>query len=113
MHIAAASLTGWGIARFHLTRRLAPLLGGYAGAVILHSLWNAAVISIAFGGLSLTITPGAGLGATALTAFGIVLLGLLCILIPVGLAIANGRMRASSFAPSTTPAGSQPPQGAA
>lgn len=112
MHIAAASLTGWGIARFHLTRRLAPLLGGYAGALILHSLWNAAVISIAFGGLNLAITSTARLGATALTAFGVVLLGLLCILIPVGLAIVNGRMRAAPADSSSSPAGSPPPQDA-
>lgn len=113
MHIAAASLTGWGIARFRLTGRVHPLLGGYAGAILLHSLWNAAVVSIAFGGLRLALGSSMGLAATILIFFGAALLCLLCISIPIALGIVNARMRSAADNEAVGQALGEPPQAAA
>ncbi len=113
MHIAAASITGWGIARFRASRHLTTLLAGYAGAMVLHSLWNAAVISIAFGSLQTVLTGVAGIGATALTLFGAALLGLLCLGMPIALAVVNARMRHAETMIANPPAATLPPAGPA
>lgn len=94
MHIAAAGLTGWGIASFRSTRQARRLLGGYGSAILLHGLWNASVVSITYGAIRLT--TGAGvftLGATLLTAIGGVVIGVLCVSIPTGLGLMNARFR--------------------
>ncbi len=110
MHIMAASLTGWGIARFHLTRRLVPMLGAYAVAVILHSLWNASIVTITFGGLQVAFGPGgSAAGSTILIGLGGTLLSLLCISIPVALARINSRFRSAIVSLPAEPAPTPPP----
>jgi RsiW-degrading membrane proteinase PrsW (M82 family) len=114
MHIVAASLTGWGIARFRLTRRVGPLLGGYALAVALHSFWNAVVVTITFEALRVGFSPGKPeVGATALIALGGTLLCALCIFIPVALGRINARLRAASQALASETALTPPPSGLA
>ena len=49
MHIVTASLTGWGIAWFRTTKRPARMIGMYALAMLLHSLWNACVVLMVIG----------------------------------------------------------------
>ncbi len=94
MHIMAASLTGWGIARFHLTRRVGPLIGAYVAAVVLHSLWNASIVAITFGGLQVAFGPsGAATASTILIGLGGTLLSLLAISIPLALARINSHFR--------------------
>ncbi len=104
MHIMAASLTGWGIARFRLSKRLAPLITGYAVAVVLHSLWNASVITITFGGLRATLgASGVDVASTALIALGGTLFGVLCLSIPLTLASINRRLRSGLATPPAEP----------
>lgn len=113
MHIAAASLTGWGIASFRLTRRFGSLLGGYALAVLVHSLWNAAIVTISFGGVQMAFNGGRPqIGIIALVALGALLLVVLCIGMPLTLARINARFRGSSQAtpPASLPADPLPGQ---
>ena len=110
MHIVAASFTGWGIGRFRSTRQFGSLLGGYAGAVALHSLWNAAVVTITFGGLQMALQTGrSDLGATALIGLGGTLLCALCLGIPVALGRINARLRAAVRPLAAEPAPVAPP----
>ena len=98
MHIMTASLTGWGIAALHNVHlgsgREVRLIGIYALAIAMHGLWNASVVLIAFGSLripSSTLSPDR-LG-TIMVFFGISILILLCLTIPVALGTINKRLR--------------------
>jgi hypothetical protein len=105
MHIAAASITGLGIARFRLARRPAPMLGAYALAVMLHGLWNGAVVTLAFGGMRMSFGLHASdLLATVLMALGATTLVVLCLTMPLALAMMNRRLRSTPAAPETVPA---------
>jgi hypothetical protein len=97
MHIMAASLTGWGIATFRLTKRPARMIGMYALAMSLHGLWNACVVGITFGGLRTALNGNApdAIGLVLMFAGGAVLL-LLCLVIPLALGAINWRFRAAS-----------------
>jgi hypothetical protein len=53
MHIFTAGLTGWGIASARLNRKAWHALLGYAAAMAIHGLWNAAAVGAVFGGLRL------------------------------------------------------------
>ena len=44
MHCATAGLVGWGWGQLWTARRPRRLLGSYAAAVVIHSLWNAAAV---------------------------------------------------------------------
>ena len=110
MHIVAAGFTGWGIGRFRLTGRVGPLLGGYAGAVTLHSLWNAAVVTITFGGLQMALGTGRlDIGATASIGLGGAVLCALCIGIPIALGRINARLRVVADPLASEPARVPPP----
>ncbi len=113
MHIAAASLTGWGIASFRLTRRYGSLLGGYAIAVLLHSLWNASIVTITYGGLQMAFNDARPqFGIIALIALGAFILIVLCIGMPIALARINARFRGlgQATSPASFPTGSLPGQ---
>ncbi len=95
MHIITASLTGWGIASFHSgSRRIVNVIRMYAVAMLLHGLWNASVILIAFGSLRTSIDTGSldPIG-TVLVFSGVSILIILCIAIPLALGIINKRLR--------------------
>ena len=97
MHIMTASLTGWGIASFHSgSRRVVNVIKMYALAMLLHGLWNASVILIAFGSLRIPSNTGSldPIG-TVLVFSGVSILIILCIAIPLGLGIINKRLRAA------------------
>ncbi len=104
MHIMATSLTGWGIASFRAGHRAGPGLGAYGLAIVLHSLWNASVVIVAFGGVRTTFNLGSAdpLG-TGMIILGGALLTSLCITIPIALAAINWRLRSASH-----PEGFQP-----
>lgn len=94
MHILTASLTGWGIAVFRTTKQPARMLGMYAVAFFLHSLWNACVIFITYGGL-LTSSGfqgwnGFGLALVVLCASVLILLALS---IPLAVGWMNRRLK--------------------
>lgn len=97
MHIVATSLTGWGIAAFRGGKPAARSLGAYAIAIALHSLWNASVVLVAFGGVRTAspLRPTDALG-TALMVLGGAVLSLLCITMPIALAAINRRLRAAT-----------------
>jgi RsiW-degrading membrane proteinase PrsW (M82 family) len=97
MHIITASLTGWGIAAFHSSTsgsKVFNLIKMYALAMLLHGLWNASVILIAFGSLRIpSDTTAPGLIGTVLIFSGVSILIILCLAIPLALGIINKRFR--------------------
>ncbi|MFZ1043104.1 MAG: PrsW family glutamic-type intramembrane protease [Anaerolineales bacterium] len=97
MHIAAASLTGWGIAWFRTTKRPGRLIGMYALAMFLHSLWNACVILIVTG--SVRTALGAhmeNITGMAFIVFGASILAIIALSMPIALGMINWRLRTSS-----------------
>lgn len=105
MHIMAASLSGWGIASFRLTGRPGRLIGMYLLAMSLHGLWNACVVAIAFGSLRTVLaSPGGPINGVILVSLGAALLVALSLAMPLGLAAANWRFRATA-AGATLPPG--------
>jgi hypothetical protein len=102
MHIAAAGIAGWGIASFRANRRYGRLLGGYALAILVHSLWNSGVVSLGFGAVRIALhvgepdTPG-----IILAVLGGLVLVLLCSIMPIALAVINRRLRAAQLAAPT------------
>jgi RsiW-degrading membrane proteinase PrsW (M82 family) len=73
LHGLATSLTGFGYARYLQTRQRGELWRGYRGAVIMHGLWNACALTIAFVGIA------AGLSAFTLNVLLMCMVGLLVI----------------------------------
>jgi hypothetical protein len=106
MHILTASFTGWGIASYHANKSLGRLIGAYASAIFLHGLWNAAVIMIVYGGLQMSSIGGSpnALGVILLI-FGISVLALMCLAIPLTLGLINRRLRKNSALSITRTAG--------
>ena len=100
MHILTASITGWGIASLRTNKSIRRVIGSYAMAVFLHSLWNAAVIMIVFGGLRISAKFGSTdpIG-TVLVFFGISVLVILCLAIPLTLGFTNRWFRTTSASP--------------
>jgi RsiW-degrading membrane proteinase PrsW (M82 family) len=94
MHMLTASLTGWGIASFRTNKSTRRVIGSYALAMFLHSLWNAAVMMILFGGLRMSSNVGLPdpIGEVFVF-FGISVLVILCLAIPLTLAFINRRLR--------------------
>jgi RsiW-degrading membrane proteinase PrsW (M82 family) len=98
MHIATASLTGWGIASFRVRKRPGVLIGMYALAMFIHSLWNACVILIVAGGVRNLMQTGApDLIGSLLIALGGGTLLLLCLAIPFVLGGINWKLRVPSL----------------
>ncbi len=96
MHIMAAGLTGWGIASFRLSKRPGRMIGMYALAMLLHSLWNACVMLIVFGGLRVALHTGpSDILGILMTSFGVAVLLMLCLAIPLALGAINWRLRTS------------------
>lgn len=56
LHGLATSLTGLGYARYLQTQRRGELWRGYGRAVIMHGLWNASALTIAFLGVALGLS---------------------------------------------------------
>jgi RsiW-degrading membrane proteinase PrsW (M82 family) len=73
LHGLATSLTGLGYARYLQTRRRSELWRGYGHAVIMHGLWNACALTIAFAGIAM------GLSAFTLNVLLVCLVGALII----------------------------------
>ncbi len=76
LHGLATSLTGFGYARYLQTQQRGELWRGYRGAVIMHGLWNACALTIAFVGIA------TGLSAFTLNVLLMCMVGLL-IIVPV------------------------------
>jgi hypothetical protein len=96
MHILAASLTGWGIASYRLNKKTGRLIGMYALAMLLHSLWNASVVMIVVGSLRVmnqTAAPDA-IG-TALIGLSSLIMLILCLSLPIAAGTINWQMRKS------------------
>jgi hypothetical protein len=96
MHILASGLAGLGIAAFHVTGRSSRLFAGYAFAIAIHALWNAAVVGVGYGGLRSALSQG-GTDVTAVAAIaagGLTLLGLGASL-PIAILLINRRLRTS------------------
>ncbi len=93
MHIAAASITGWGIASFRASKRFRFAVGSYALAMFLHSLWNACVVFIVAGAAGTNSPDAVG---TVMAFAGISILVILCIIIPLALGLGNWRFRSAA-----------------
>ena len=74
LHGLATSLTGFGYARYLQTQQRGELWRGYGRAVIMHGLWNACALTMAFVGIAM------GLSAFTLNVLFVCLAGLLVIL---------------------------------
>jgi RsiW-degrading membrane proteinase PrsW (M82 family) len=99
MHIAAASITGWGIGMFRANKRFRYLIAAYLTAMGLHSLWNACVVIIVDGGFRLVAGTRSPDAIGVFMAFtGASILVILCIIIPLALGLANWRFRAAAKA---------------
>ena len=101
MHILAASLTGWGIASYRLTKRPGRMIGMYALAMSLHSLWNASVVMIFFGGIRMSFTsdPSDLLG-TVMVSFSSLVLVILCLALPISMSLFNRTIKSRLPSPS-------------
>jgi RsiW-degrading membrane proteinase PrsW (M82 family) len=77
LHGLATSLTGLGYARYLQTQQRGELWRGYRRAVIMHGLWNASALTIAFTGIVVS------LGAFGLNLLFVCLAGLLIFALPV------------------------------
>jgi hypothetical protein len=95
MHITAAAIAGYGISLFHVSRRPEGLAAGYVGAMALHSLWNASIVILAFGGIRLSAggLPQSGLIGWLMIVIGVAILAALCLGTPIALSILNRRLR--------------------
>jgi RsiW-degrading membrane proteinase PrsW (M82 family) len=95
MHISAAAVAGYGISAFYASRRPVALASGYLGAMTLHSLWNASIIFLAFGGIRLSAPglPQAGLVGWLMVVIGASILAALCLGTPIALSTLNHRLR--------------------
>ena len=97
MHIVAASLTGWGIAWFRTTKRPGRMIGMYALAMFLHSLWNACVILIVTGSVRSAIGAHTeNIMGMALIIFGVSILIIIALSMPIALGMINWRLRAAT-----------------
>ena len=96
MHILASGLAGWGIAAFRVTGRSSRLVAGYAFAIAIHALWNAAVVGIGYGGLRSAFGQAGPdvIGVAAIVAGGLTLLAL-AVLLPTAMLVVNRRLRTS------------------
>ena len=109
MHIVAASLTGWGIAWFRTTKRPGRMIGMYALAMFLHSLWNACVILIVTGSVRSAIGAHTeNIMGMALIIFGVSILIIIALSMPIALGMINWRLRAAT-SPIPSPALPFPP----
>ena len=101
MHIMAASLTGWGIASFRVTKRPGMMIGIYLLAMALHGTWNACVVAITFGGLRSALNGNSPDPVAVILMYaGRAVLLMLCLVIPVALGVINWRFRAMAGRPS-------------
>ncbi len=101
MHILAASLTGWGIASYRLSKRPGRMVGMYALAMSLHGLWNASVVIIFFGGMRVAFNSGFSdpLGL-AMVSFSALILIALCLALPISMGIFNRSIKGKVPSPS-------------
>lgn len=100
MHVMAAGITGWSIAAFRARRQARYLVGGYALAMFLHSLWNACVVMIVIGGVLTAAQVNApDILGVLLIGFGIAVLGALLLSIPILLGMTNWRLRSRANSP--------------
>jgi len=99
MHIAASALMGWAIASAILEKRYWRLVWVYPLSVVLHGLWNGAVVLTVYGGVRLTLQTSSVdlLGGLSIAA-GIGLLVILALVILVSLPIINHRLRSAASA---------------
>jgi len=97
MHIMTVSLTGWGIASFRANKRAGRLIGMYALAMFLHGLWNASVVLIVIGSVRMTLgTQSLNIAGIALIVFGISILTIVTLIVPLVLGIINWRLRTAT-----------------
>jgi hypothetical protein len=75
LHVTTSAIVGWGIVSAFREKRFGRLLACYAGAVLLHGLWNAAAVGMMFSGI------GALAGDANLSAL---VPALICVLLGMG-----------------------------
>lgn len=101
MHIVTAGLTGWGIGQTISQRRVTPVLSKFALSVVVHSVWNACVVILAYASGRAVLSGGAA--PNPLDALVIVpafcFLGLLVLCAPLALWVLNRQLRTSPPAP--------------
>jgi hypothetical protein len=94
MHILASGVAGWGIAAFRVTGRSSRLVAGYAFAIGIHALWNAAVVGIGYGGLRSAFShAGPDVIAMAAVIAGASTLLVLVVVLPAAILWVNQRLR--------------------
>jgi hypothetical protein len=94
MHILASGVAGWGIAAFRVTGRGSRLVAGYAFAIGIHALWNAAVVGIGYGGLRSAFShAGPDVIAMAAVIAGASTLLVLVVVLPAAILWVNQRLR--------------------
>ena len=94
MHIMSASITGWGIATFRANKRFRFVIGAYALAMFLHSLWNACVVLIVGGGVRMVAgTNSPDPIGIVMAIVGVSILVVLCVVIPFSLGMINWKFR--------------------
>ncbi len=99
MHVVASSLAGWGIGAFRSTGKLSRAVAGYLAAMGVHSIWNAAVVTIGYGGIRTAYgEPQPDLAGLVFTMGGGMLLIALIGLLPAALIGLNLRFRSESAA---------------
>ena len=97
MHIVASSLAGWGIGAFRSTGKVSRAVAGYLAAMGVHSIWNAVVVTIGYGGLRTAYgTPQPDLAGLVLSMVGGMMLIALIGLLPAAVIGLNLRFRSRS-----------------
>jgi len=58
MHILAAGVVGWGIAKARVEKKYIVMIGAYLLGISIHSIWNAGVVFSLIGGMRLDMSSG-------------------------------------------------------
>lgn len=58
MHILAAGIVGWGIAKARIEKKYLVMIGSYLLAMFIHSVWNAGAVLSLIGGMRLSMSTG-------------------------------------------------------
>jgi hypothetical protein len=98
MHGLTAGIVGWGWGQL-AARRPLRLAGAFAGAVLLHGVWNGCVVVLVFAGLYLAQNPDFGVTGMMLGLLAAAAVFLLILLVPLsvaGLALIGYRLRSSA-----------------
>ncbi len=85
MHALTTGIVGWGLGQWAAHRSWWNLIRSYAGAIIVHGIWNGAVITMVFIGVRFANNPNALRNITSLSIFGVLIGFSLLVLIVLAL----------------------------